>query len=277
MQVVKINDKDYFVIVYAENVTGESDSDSSEPSSTTWIRSLSLSVDEKETLTEGKWLTANHISAGQQLLHRSFPHQNGLKDTSYLSEKMMWSSKPKDFVQVIHVAGCHWACLSNIFCPPNSVELYDSMHTLPTPNGSIVKQACAIMFSKDQSLTFNVVNVQYQSGCSDCGLFSLAMAFDLCNKEDPVFKDYDQTQLRAHLKNSFETETITSFPGKRSKRKKRVVEQIELDIHCLCRQPEEGLMLCCDRCDTWYHSHCIRMPAEVHNPEAKWICQFCQS
>ena len=60
------------------------------------------------SLVTGKWLTATHISAAQQLMKVSFPSQNGLKDMSALEVQHKWQASPENFVQIIHVEGCHW-------------------------------------------------------------------------------------------------------------------------------------------------------------------------
>ena len=72
-------------------------------------------------------MNANHISAANKLMIKAFPQQNGLQDTHYLAKKMYWPSIPKDFIQVVHVGDCHWACLSNKLCEDNVVELYNSL------------------------------------------------------------------------------------------------------------------------------------------------------
>ena len=89
----------------------------------------------------GGWLTASHTSAVHHLLKQAYPKQNGLRDTNYLVDKFMWPSCNQAFVQVIHVSGNHWACLSNVFCEDqNIVDLFDSM---PSDVGGTVKEQAA--------------------------------------------------------------------------------------------------------------------------------------
>ena len=78
-----------------------------------YSRVLVLSKQDEEVLLNGGWLTATHIAAVHNL-RKTFPNQKGLNDTSVLSEKLKWPSNPTKFVQIIHLAGCHWACLSNL-------------------------------------------------------------------------------------------------------------------------------------------------------------------
>jgi len=57
-----------------------------------------------------------------------------------------------------------------------------------------------------------VVNVQCQQGGDNCGVFAVAMAFDLCEGRDPFLCSYDETLMRSHLEDCFEQEGITRFP-----------------------------------------------------------------
>ncbi len=57
-----------------------------------------------------------------------------------------------------------------------------------------------ILFVTDQrKITINHIDVQTQSNCSDCGVFSLAFATSLCQGEDPSIISYIAYQLRDHL------------------------------------------------------------------------------
>ena len=29
------------------------------------------------------------------------------------------------------------------------------------------------------------------------------------------------------------------------------------ELYCICRTPDEAYMICCDRCEEWYHFHCV--------------------
>ena len=93
----------------------------------TWVDSLGLTKADRRVLVDGSWLSANHISAANMLLKKSFPSQNRLQDTCYLDYKSQWNSKPEDFVQILYINKNHWVCVSNKFSG-SSVDLYDSLH-----------------------------------------------------------------------------------------------------------------------------------------------------
>ena len=80
----------------------------------TW-NDLRLSLHGKKILLSHACLSANHITAVHSILKWKFPNQNGLQDTSYLKDKIMWRSSVEKFVQIINVSGHHWVCVSNNF------------------------------------------------------------------------------------------------------------------------------------------------------------------
>ena len=47
--------------------------------------------------------------------------------------------------------------------------------------------------------TTRYMNVQWQSGGCDCGLFAPAFAIELCFKRDPIAPSFNQVKMREHL------------------------------------------------------------------------------
>ena len=228
-------------------------------------------------------MTASHISAAHLLLKRAFPKQNGLCDTNYLADKFMWSSSNQAFVQIIHVSGNHWACLSNVFCEEqNTVDLFDS---LPGDVGSTIKeQAATILHCQAPSFTIRVVNVQRQEGGDSCGLFAAAIAYDLCNRKDPFLMTYNESRLRPHLQRCFHQETITEFPRNIRnlvRRRKRILSKVTVHVYCICRYPDidittcRGNMVCCSACNQWFHEDCEKIPGNVFTEAVDWFCPGC--
>jgi len=134
------------------------------------------------------------------------------------------------------------------------VNLYDSLHTRPNEQGSIVKQACTILKSQQSTIAVKVINVQIQDGASDCALFALAMATDLCRDIDPIYVTYHQDKMRQHLAKSFEQQALSPFPSdiNSSSEKCRVIHTKTVEIYCICRQPEFVPMIECDNCSVSY-------------------------
>eukprot|EP00522_Entomoneis_paludosa_P015451 CAMPEP_0172443972 /NCGR_PEP_ID=MMETSP1065-20121228/4143_1 /TAXON_ID=265537 /ORGANISM="Amphiprora paludosa, Strain CCMP125" /LENGTH=1927 /DNA_ID=CAMNT_0013194385 /DNA_START=54 /DNA_END=5837 /DNA_ORIENTATION=- len=47
--------------------------------------------------------------------------------------------------------------------------------------------------------------------------------------------------------------------------------------HCVCGGPSDGrMMLCCDKCDIWFHSHCVGLSTEEANKIEEWVCPPCK-
>ena len=251
------------------------------PEFTSWVDDLGLSVADERLLVDGKWLTATHISAANSLLRSQFPSQNGLHDTCILKERGIRMSDSDGFVQIVHVSPGHWACLSNKFSSEGNVELFDSLHTVPEEGDSIIHQACSIVRTPEPSLTINVVNVGCQEGGSDCGLYAIAMAYDLCAGLDPVSKKYVQSEMRSHLHNCVGTKQLKPFLSTNRDVKNRTILSVRVEVHCKCRMPEEGRwMVCCDQCNIWYHEECVPVPPDVRHDEedeVPWKCPGCET
>ncbi|CAG8477174.1 11130_t:CDS:2, partial [Funneliformis caledonium] len=48
--------------------------------------------------------------------------------------------------------------------------------------------------------------------------------------------------------------------------------------YCFCRGKDDGSkMICCDKCDTWYHCECIIMKAEDTSNYGHWYCAMCRA
>ena len=236
------------------------------------------------SLLSHAWLSANHISAAHSMLKLKFPNQNGLQDTSYLRDKLQWKSNVKKFVQIIHVDGCHWACVSNKFSlKENTVQLYDSLMTVPSDD--TIEQVCTILKCTDPSIKIQVMNVQLQQSPDSCGVYAIAMAHDLCNGKNPCYISYKECEMRSHLEKCFQENKITRFPCDHELRSVQcqIIHEKEVLVYCVCRYTEAtthfGNMACCDCCNKWYHEHCLQISKEVfgnsNEKDNGYICPYC--
>ena len=123
------------------------------------------------------WLYDSEIHAGQSLLKRDFPMVDGLNDPAVRGALV--TPAALEFIQIINV-GQHWVCLSNIGVTiPGAVRVFDSLYR--KPNASAIEHACRMMRHMGDAVTLVNEKVQKQLGASDCGLFALAFAPDLCH------------------------------------------------------------------------------------------------
>ena len=124
-----------------------------------WVKSLNLTVDNRECILKGKKLDDRVINAAQALIKKQFPEQNGLRDTVILEGANLWDDEPQHFVQIMFDRNRkHWVCVSNKFAD-DIVEIYD---TLPpkkfTVSKSIMRQVATVLKTKEDS--FKVRSVE---------------------------------------------------------------------------------------------------------------------
>ena len=135
-----------------------------------WNKRLGLLTADREMLNRGEWLTDKHINAASVLMMEEFPQQHGLQDTLLLQHFDQYQSENSQFIQIVHVNGNHWLCVSNKFCPAGTVDVYDcSPGTGFAP--SLKRQIAVVLKCKYSNFTVRQVEVQRQIGNTDCGLF----------------------------------------------------------------------------------------------------------
>jgi len=122
----------------------------------------------------GKWLNNTHINAANRLLKAQFPSVLGLHDTKY-GQDLSFPSTDSPFVQINH-----WLTVQGVHL--SLVKVYDTMEYASTEN--VQSQIAAIMQSSSKSIVLQLEPTQVQMGDSDCGLFSIVYATDLCYGND---------------------------------------------------------------------------------------------
>ena len=210
----------------------------------TWNHNLRLSLHDKRALLSSAWLSANHISAANFILKRIYPNQNSLQDTSYLRDKLIWQSSAEKFVQIVNIDGCHWVCVSNKFSfEENTLQVYDSLMTVTSDK--TIEQLCTIFKCTDASFKIQVMNVQLQQSADSCGLFAVAMAYDLCEGKDPCYTSYRESLMRSHLAKCFQENQITRFPCHDERRsfQRKIVHEKEVFVYCTCRYADNSTRL----------------------------------
>ena len=141
------------------------------------------------------------INAAQNMLQRQHPHIGGFQDTC-LAEKFAMSPPDCEFVQILNLSNNHWITISTIGCETGSVNVFDSLNMFLS---LAVKRLIAdILMSSNKEIMINYVNVQQQSGGSDCGLFAIAFATCLCESQNPSLVYFCQKQMCSHLMSCFE-------------------------------------------------------------------------
>ena len=179
-----------------------------------------------------------------------------------------------EFIQILNV-GRHWVCMSSIGCCAGSVQVFDSLYN--RPNDVLIDHGCRMPLSPQDAVTFFNVKVQKQIGGSDCGLFALAFATDLCFGLDPHNQKYKQNEMRQHFICCVESGKMTPFPKTdRGVQTHLSYNKTAIKIFCLCRFPNDKKEYVeCFSCKGWYHPECASIPTWAVNSKVPWKCPKC--
>ena len=220
------------------------------------------------------WLADSEIHAGQLLLKKHFPYVDGVHDPAIKGSLVVPATS--EFVQILNT-GSHWVCTISTTPGTGTVKIFDSMYQ--KPNSITVEHACRMLMYLGSKVTFINEKVQRQVGASDCGLFSLAFATDLCHGLDPAHLRYDQGSMRRHYVNCLANGAMVPFP----RTTRRVLFHLGCNkstvaIYCMCRLPydKDEYVQCSYKCKAWYHPTCVNVPAWALNSGRKWRCSKCK-
>lgn len=173
-------------------------------------------------------------------------------------------------LQIVHINSSHWALVTTMGCSEGTIHVYDSL------NATISSETINII---DYLFHFDTpeftVKVR-QVGTQDRALFAIEFTVTLAHGDDPTTTKYNQELMRPHLITCFEKNEISPFPAILKKRKilKREQKSETFKVYCYCRLPDNGdEMICCDRCDRWYHLSCTN--SSVINTADHWYCLKC--
>ena len=252
---------------------------------TFWVKDLSLTDQDRETLVNGEWLSDKHVNAANKLLQLQYPTINGLQDPVVLADACKYRSGARNFVQIINISQSHWICASNVLTPPGVVEVYNSMPSYSAHSSALSRQVARVLQTPQADFELRHVAVQRQVGGSDCGLFAVAFATALCSGVDPFSCSFKQTQMRSHLLTCFESQQMSTFPPPDRPRRLahcRVLSTKRVPVYCICRLPwnkydtKRGPLVKCHSCKSWYHQLCLNIDNNVIvNKTANFFCDSC--
>ena len=148
-------------------------------------------------------------------------------------------------------------------------------------------------------MKINIPKVQKQGNGVDCGLFAIAHATTFALRQQPCFDiKFDHTKLRKHLISCLEEETMSEFPILHENVPVRSMpEKIKIKFtskaldarrpskprcftienYCICNLPQcLGDQVSCDKCDNWFHKHCVNAPLDVSQEDVEFVCPNCE-
>ena len=168
---------------------------------------------------DDSWLDDGHINHAQALVSRQYPQIGGFQSACvFQPEEYQQVVKPEGhFFLILNLSGNHWATVSNINCPKDTVAVYDSMNNSPPKVGinKPLKQFASLVVPK-KTLKVEWVDTQKQIGTSDCGLFATAVVTSLCASVPPQNCNWKQEDMRKHVLKCFEKGEMNPFPYKES-------------------------------------------------------------
>ena len=260
-----------------ESITVNDDTDTPPPpshSAECWTKygGFQLTRKDLQLLLNGKELTDQHVNAFQSLLKNQFPQICGLQNTHFQTKKTLQHNRLEGMsLQIIHVRKSHWAALQ---LSGSEICLYDSAYmSTSTDTLEVIAQ---LVCSKDHSIKIQIMNTCKQTGAADCALYAMATITSLALDIDPLCVVFNQEELRPHLAKTLETGKIAQFPTMKRRRPATRVSKVEtLLVYCYCRLLDNGeTMICCDRCEDWYYSQCVRVSVPV-DTLGIWFCENC--
>ena len=142
----------------------------------------------REEIETGKRLSDIHISFAQELIKAQFQIVG-------LQSPLLQNSRktPGCCLQIVFCRSNHWIVASTIKGSEGKVCVYDSLYD-ELDDSSM--ETIQFLFDKK---TIEMVAVQKQHGCDDCGLFAIANAVHLAKGHDPSKANYSQALMRCHL------------------------------------------------------------------------------
>ena len=264
------------------DLTGMKYSDTSDSMFDTWIKGPLYSLncgDRDMILSPTGWFNDSIITAAQSLMLQDFPHMSGLQPST-LQETLSFDVPRSEFVQILHVRNSHWCVVSSVGCEAGVVNVYDTFYSSVTD--ATVNVIASLVFSSAATLTVRMMDVMRQVNQSDCGILSIAIAYEICSGGDPCSVKFDKS-IRKHLAICLEKFKLSCFPQEQRRRKTGVKNIQEFELHCICRMPHDDSVdwAQCDVCNVWYHAHCMDIPREVIEAppenEVEWTCKTCKT
>ena len=178
----------------------------------TWLKNelYTLNNKERETIESPfGWLNDNVISAAQMLLLQQFPHMSGLQPPT-LAQAMAFQVHRGEFVQILCIQGNHWCTVSSVGCDDGVVNVYDSMYS--SVSFTTIYVIASLLFTSTLKLKIRMMDVGRQTNGSNCGVLSIAFAYDICSGNNPCKAKYNHKSIRQHLLSCLEECRLSRFP-----------------------------------------------------------------
>lgn len=182
----------------------------------------------------------------------------------------------------MHVGGNHWICTAAECKDVHIIKVYDSLYSGSMPDETVV-QICNVythtLLPGIDTIEIHRPALFQQKGLTDCGLYALAYATELCiaNTTDCHLENvkFNQDRMRQHLEVCTQKGQMTAFPKEIQYQDGSTLDVFVVDIFCICKMPDiyDKLMVECSDCSKWFHFKCVGL-MEGDNID-DWLCNDC--
>ena len=203
---------DCIVPMFSESILVSSASEGEDTGHNTWVTNPLYTLthnDQKVVMFRSGWLTDTVISAAQMIMIQYFPSMLGLQPPT-LQNVFAFQVHSGEFVQIIHVSDNHRCVVSTVGCESGVVNVYDSLYT--SVSDKTIHLIASMVYSSSSKLEVRMMDVAKQFNKSDCGVFAIAYAFDICSRFNPCAVQFDNKKIRQHLVTHLETCQLSRFP-----------------------------------------------------------------
>ena len=179
-----------------------------------WLPDLTLQKIDKTCIETNGWLGGAVIDAALQLLRNQFPQLDvigGLQNTWHQLKEGLWPCYGKS-LQILHIHGNHWVCVTSPAWNEGKVLVYDSLcGEIPDRE---LNQLLVNLYPNHDPAEIYFVDCLQQPNTNDCGVFAIATAVHLAFQNQSLPKNLDVTRMRQHLIRCFEARELSVFPVK---------------------------------------------------------------
>ena len=166
-----------------------------------------------EAIIMGEMLSDIHINMAQAVLKVQFSKLNGFESTLYQGKEVKWMEEKITMkVQIVHCKDRkNWILATTVDCPRDVVKVYDSMFGfLDQETKEVIKNLFTV---SNSPLQIKMMKSQKQTGCTDCGVFSVANATTIAFGLNPAKQTLQQDRMRAHLVSCLQKKEFSLFPS----------------------------------------------------------------
>ena len=169
--------------------------------------------------------------------------------------------------------------VTSVGCPSDTVKVFDSLSS-GGPTTELKNEIARMLKTQSDFINLEYMDVAQQENGSDCGVYTIANALEICRGHDPSTCNWEGAQMKKHLLQCLDKDNLVRFPRRASPHPGRVLKTSKVPtLHCQCRQPykRSQLMAQCTSCGYWFHQKCLNIPNAIFKKKAKnsWRCEQC--